>query len=266
MARKDSPKAVEALEGIYQSGVALLVLGGISNLSWRELRDEIKPDVILGANGTCFMIDDLDYHLVVENMHLAAGRASNGDKRYQRMMEILQAKAKTRLVSFLSWDLLDDQSNAISIKRMGELGDDYDDQMSRFSFRKYGDGFLSGPMFLHPGALTSPRIKFRVGTVGTQLLHLAGILGVREIHTIGMDFCFKDSDRHHGYDYPKYQPDRFRTNKMFTDYKGLPTQWDWLQGARWLQSIEWLFERDGLTWIDHSDGLFKAIGLRCASM
>lgn len=259
MVRKDNPAAMEALQGNCKDGVALAVLGGLSSQNWEVLRDEIKPDVVLGANGTCFAIDNLDYHLVVENMHLAAGRARNGDARYQRIMEILQAKAKTRLVSFLSWDLLEDQSNVISIKRMGELGDDYEEQFARFSFRRYGDGFLSGPLFTHFGALTSQRIKFRVGTVGTQLLHLAGILGVREIHTIGFDLCFRDPNRHHWYDYPKYQPDRFRTNKMFMNYNGLETQQDWLQGARWLQSIKWLFERDGLKWVDHSDGLLEKL-------
>ena len=53
----------------------MLVLGGPSGKDWRRLRNEIKPDVILGANGTCFEVPDLDFHLVVENMHMAAGRA-----------------------------------------------------------------------------------------------------------------------------------------------------------------------------------------------
>jgi len=265
MVRKDNPQEVSKLNGVYRGGIALIVLGGISSKDWESVFSMVRPDVILGANGTCFKIDNLDYHLVVENLHMAAGRARKGEERYQRIMEILtyQHRAKTRLVSFLSWDLLEDKSNAISIKRMGELGDDYEEQFDRFSFRRYGDGFLSGPMFLHPGALTSPRIKFRVGSVGTQLLHLAGILGAKEVHTIGFDLCFKDPKRHHFYDYPKYQPDKFRTNKMFTTYNGLPTQWDWLQGARWLRSIEWMFERDGLKWLDHSDGLLGKIGLQC---
>jgi len=35
-----------------------------------------------------------------------------------------------------------------------------------------------------------------------------------------------------------------------------------LHGAIWLQSIEWMFERDRLKWVDHSDGLLQAIGIR----
>jgi len=267
MSRRDDLSEMEMLEGAHYGGRALVVLGGESARGWESLRDAIKPDVILGANGTCFEIDDLDYHVVVENLHMAAGRAARGEERYRKIMQIISPdhNASVRLYSFLNWKppaLVDDRiQNVVQIKRMGELGDDYESQMSRFSFRAYGDGFLAGPLFFYPGALSSPRIKFRVGTVGTQVIHLAGILGCSEVHTVGMDFCNLD----HWYDYPKYQPDRFRTGKMFTEYAGLQTQHDWLQGARWLQSIESLFERDGLRWIDHSHGLFEAMGLFCTS-
>jgi len=264
--RKDEPAGVKVFEGSYYGGRALVVLGGESARDWESLRDEINPDVILGANGTCFEIQDLDFHLVVENMHMAAGQASRGSDRYKRMMEIISPgnTAKVKMISFLNWErgcIVDSRVKAIKIKRMGELGDDYESQIKRFSFRSYGDGFLAGPLFDHPGALSNSRIKFRVGTVGTQVIHLAGILGCAEVHTIGMDFCSLD----HWYNYPKYKPDRFRTQKMFTDFEGLQTQHDWLQGARWLATMEPEFKRAGLQWIDHSHGLFEAMGLFCTS-
>lgn len=264
MNRLDDPQGMKAFKGSYFGGKALLVLGGSSGAGWKALRDEINPDVILGANGTIFEIDDLDFHVVVENLHMAAGRAARGDERYKKIMEILSPShhARVRLVSYLSWDLVDDRApNVVQIRRMGELGDDYESQFERFSFRSYGDGLLAGPLFHMPGALTSDRIKFRVGTVGTQVLHLAGLLGCAEVHTIGFDFCSLD----HWYNYPEYKPDKFRTEKMFTQFAGLQTQHDWLQGARWLQSIEPLFVRDRLQWIDHSHGLFEAMGLFCAT-
>lgn len=263
--RKDDPYGMELYKGAHYGEKALIVLGGSSGAGWKDLRDEIEPDVILGANGTCFEIQNLDYHLVVENMHLAAKYAGRGSQRYQKMMEILDTryKAKVRLISYLSWDLIQDRQNVVKIKRMGELGDDYEEQLQRFSFREYGDGFLAGPIFAQRGALKSERIKFRVGTVGTQLLHVAGILGVKEVHTIGMDFCFRDQKRHHWYSYPTYQPDQFRSAAMFTRYKGIDTQWDWVEGALWLNSIEPLFDKAGLKWIDHSHGLLEAMGLRC---
>ena len=254
--RPDDPNGIECFEGLYYKGKALLVLGGISARGWKELREEIQPDVIMGANGTCFEIDDLDFHLVVENMHMAAGMAKQGNERFQRIMDMFTIKhnAKVRLISYLSWDLIDDRTNAIKIRRLGELGSNYEEQLKTFSFRKYGEGFLAGPLFNHPGALTRPGIKFRVGTVATQLIHMAGILGVAEVHTIGMDFCFKE-DTHHWYKYPPYQPDKFRTNEMFTIYNGIKTQRDWIQGAKWLKSLDF----GDLNWIDHSDGLLERL-------
>lgn len=267
MPRLDDPRAMQLHQDRFHgNGRALIVLGGDSGKNWQALRNEIQPDVILGANGTCFEIDDLDYHLVVENLHMAASRAAKGDARYRRIMEIVSPRntAKVKLISCLNWKgapVIDSRVQAIRIKRVGELGDDYERQFQALSLREYGEGFLAGPIFTHPGALTSTKIQFRVGTVATQLLHLAGILGVKEVHSIGMDFCGYG----HFYTYPTYQPDRFRTDQMFTEHKGLKTQFDWIQGAQWLKSLQWMFERDGLDWHDHSHGLLEAEGLWCAS-
>ena len=106
MQRFDDPRAMQLHQNRYGgNGKALLVLGGNSGKNWTTLRDEIQPDVILGANGTCFEIDDLDYHLVVENLHMAAGRAADGDARYKRIMEIVSPRntAKVKLISYLNW-------------------------------------------------------------------------------------------------------------------------------------------------------------------
>ena len=105
--------------------------------------------------------------------------------------------------------------------------------------------------------------NFVMGEVGKLCMESFGY--PCRVEAIGFDLCFKDANRHHAYEYPKYQPDRFRTDQMFTSYKGFSTQHDWLQGAKWLKSIEPLFERDGLQWIDHSDGLLKVMGLGCAN-
>jgi len=268
MKRLDEPQKMKAFEGRYYGGTALLVLGGSSGSNWEAVRDEVNPDIILGANGTCFEIDNLDFHLVVENLGRAFKRANEGDKRYKRIIEIISPNntARVKLISFLNWknkNIVDSRVKCIKIKRMGELGDRYDEQIKTFSFREYGEGFLAGPMFDHPGALSNERIKFRVGTVATQLLHLAGILGVSEVHSIGWDFCSYD----HWYKYPTYQPDKFRSREMFTEYEGVPTQWDWIKGAEWLKStVEPLMKRDGVKWVDHSDGLLNVMGLECANV
>jgi len=265
MNRQDDPIAMKYLEGSRLDGKALIVLGGSSGKDWEDIKKKINPDVILGANGVCFEVKDLDLHLVTENLHMAAGRAAKGDARCKRIMEIISPAntARVKLISYLNWQgvpIVDSRVQAIKIRRVGELGANYEMQMKSFSLREYGEGLLAGPIFDHPGALTSTKIQFRIGTVATQLLHVAGVLGVREVHSIGMDFC----DYGHWYKYPKYQPDRFRTDSMFTVHNGLRTQFDWIQGAKWLKSLQWLFERDGLEWIDHSGGLLKTEGLWCA--
>jgi len=256
----DDPLGVMKFKDAYFGGRALIVLGGTSAKDWQSLRDRIQPTVILGANGTCFEIDDLDFHVIVENMRVAFGYAARGDEHYRRVASILNYPhhATTRMVSYLSWSLVEDRSNVIAIRRMGERGQGYD--LDHFNFREYGDGFLAGPMLDHPSAMRNQKTKYRVGTVAVQLLHLAGILGCFEVHTIGMDF----SEYVHWYKYPQYQPDHFRSQDMFTEYKGLLTQWDWMQGADWLKTMQPIFERDGLEWHDHSNGLLQAKGLWCA--
>lgn len=266
--RNDDYDGVMNFKDQHKDGIALIVLGGTSGSDWEDLRDNIQPDVILGANGTCFKIHDLDFHLVSENMHMAANRASQGIQRYQEIMGIFTRihQAKTRLISCLSWDLLNgEHENCISIRRWGEADPDgYACQVKNFNVREYGDGYLHGRYVQKQNALKRG-VKFRVGTVAAHLLHHAGILGVREVHTIGFDMCFKDSDSHHWYRYPTYQVDKFRQEAMFTEWDNLKTQHDWLEGAIWLaEEIDPMFRREGLTWYDHSDGLLKAVGMENA--
>lgn len=256
--RFDNPFGVMKHANKYEGGVALIVLGGTSGANWEKLRDEVHPDVILGANGTCFKIDDLDYWVLAENMSYARTMARRGSEREQQFMRLLthEHHAKWRMISHRTWHLLEDTTNCVSIRRLGI------DARSSFSFREYGEGLLHGPMLKVTSALRRG-VRFRVGSVGTQVLHLAGILGVKEIHTIGFDLCFKDDKHHHWYDYPTYQPDRFRTDLMFKTYNGVRTQEDWIEGMMFLSTLEKPMQDVGITWRDHSDGLLKAGGVFC---
>jgi hypothetical protein len=242
----------------YGGGKALIVLGGYSALGWKALKDEIKPDVVLIANGVNSMIQDADYWLCAENMSRALNRAQGGESDGIKFMEMYQRTgAKWRFVSHRSIDRLQDRRNVVAIRRQGyeleEIG-------KWFSFRDYGMGLLSGWLLQHKEA----GVEVYVGTVGAQLLHLAGILGCAEVHTIGYDLMFRGDKKHHAYDYPTYKADKFRTDKFRTEYKGIDTQWAWIETAQWLKEIEYLFDRDGLEWHDHSNGLLKIEGLRCA--
>lgn len=256
--RNDNPDAVMMHSSRYLGGKALVVLGGYSAKDWKHVMEEIKPDVIMGANGVNAMVHGLDYWICAENLSRSHRLAAEGDKDSQKIIDMFHrdAGAKTRLISHWSIDRLEDKSNCISIRRQGYESNEIE---RNFSFRDYGMGFLAGWLLKH----TEAGAPVHVGTVGAQLLHMAGILGCAEVHTIGYDLMFRNSEHHHAYDYPLYKQDRFRTDKYRVEYKGVDTQWTWIETAQWLKSIEYLFERDGLKWTDHSDGLLGIEGLKC---
>lgn len=266
ISRPDDPIAIMKHKDRFYGGKALIVLGGDSGKNWRKLRADLKADVVLGANGTCLEIKDLDYHLIAENMTRAAKLAARGDERQQGFMRIITEPhhAEFRLLSHRSWNLrhlMNESGNCISIRRWQWSGATLPDT---FSFREYGEGFLTGWISRRPDTWRAS-VKVRVGTVAVQLLHLAGILGCFEVHTVGFDLCSKRVEADHWYaDYPRYQADRFRSERMFVTYKGLRTQQFWIETATFLKSIEPFFERDNLEWHDHSDGLLKVMGLKCA--
>lgn len=253
MNRPDDPESVMAHANLYKGGTALIILGGDSARNWRDLKEEIKPDVILGANGVVLEIPDLDVHMCAENMTLTYKRAKLGDLNAQRMMRMVESTtAKVRLLSHRSWGLIEDKTNAICIRRRGW---EMDEMPASYSFREYGEGYHSGWLLKHKHA----GVPVHVGTVGLHLIHHAGILGCSKIHTIGFDLCFRDPDHHHFYEWPPYRQDRFRNQSMFIEYKGFATQWVWVECAANLKMLDPYFKRDGMQWSDHSDGLLSII-------
>lgn len=260
--RGDDPESVAKHAGRYSGGKALVILGGYSSKNWQELREKIKPDVILGANGVNSIVPNLDVWMMMENMTRMNRMSKQGNKDAQAYMYMInrQAGAKTRLVSWHSFNILEDIRNTIRVRRQPyEINQIPKD----FTFREYGLGYLAGGISKHPEAWHE-NVQVNVGTVALQLMHHAGILGVSEIHTVGYDLMFRDEKAHHAYEYPRYQEDKYRTAAQFANYHGVATQWLWIETAIYLKRIEYLFERDGILWRDHSDGLLKLEGLECA--
>ena len=260
--RPDQPERVNAHAGKYAGGVALVVLGGSSGGFWEQVRDAVRPDVILTANGAT-RLPGADYWMLTENMNHCHTRAGQGDKYLEGFLHVLDPEntAENLFISHRSWNLLGtygiDERRCTAIRR-ADPGD-----LSLFNLRAYGLGFLAGPLSEARHAW-KPGVKVRLGTVGAQLLHLAGILGCAEVHTVGFDLLFADPEHHHWYQHPRYETGIFRTPQMFVEYKGAATQAWWVETARWLKEIEWIFERDGLRWVDHSGGLLAIEGLQCA--
>ena len=258
MNRPDDPVAMQQLEGRHAGAKALLILGGYSGRGWSQLRDELQPDIVLGVNGVNQAVPDLDYWLCSENMTRSCHLAKKGDLNSIQMMKMFHTvhdHKTVRLLSHRSWDLVQDKTNAIRIRRA-----QHDPLPADFTFRTYGKGLLKGWSLKHKNA----GVHVCVGTVGLQLLHLGALLGCSELHTIGMDLMFRDGEKgHHFYKYPIYQVDRFRKPEMFVTYKGARTQHVWVESAQYLQTIEPVLARDGVTWIDHSNGLLSLEGLEC---
>jgi len=263
--RPDDPLAVMEHKDRFYGGKALIVLGGPSGKGWEKLAAEIRPDVILTANGATH-ISGAEYWMLSENMSHAWHDGKRGD---QRMMEFIRRinmpnAARFRLVNYKSIRLIKDKTGILPIARQGY---DVEDIPDNFSLRTYDKGYLNGARIRHTEVCKNG-VVFRVGTVGLQLLHHAGILGCFEAHTIGFDLMFKGL-KHHWYDYPAYQDDYVTNNLMFVsrNYEGktVETRWTWVETAEYLKAIEYLFERDELVWRDHSDGLLKYEGLRCAN-
>lgn len=255
--RPDDPISVMKHSNLYKGGTALIVLGGTSGNMWQELYAQVQPDALLGGNGVVLEIDSLDYWMCAENMTLTNNQSVLGNADALRKMGMFQCSTpRWRFLSHRSWNLVCSKQNVVCIRRKGweekEMPHDY-------TFREYGEGFHSGWLLKHAFAGAA----VHVGTVALHLLHLACILGVSEVHTIGLDLCFKDENRHHWYDYPIYEVDRFRKDAMFTDYQGLETQWVWIECAECLQWLDPYFQRDGMIWHDHSEGLLSEMGARC---
>lgn len=264
--RLDDPEGVMAHANRFKGGVALVVLGGLSAEKWVDVCREVNPDVILGANGVNSMIDNLPYWMVSENVGFAerAHIKDPDDKHWADIVAMFHRNhhAGVRLINYKNWLWMGEHDEGcIKIQRWSYRKDnDRNNPIDgSFSFRDYGMGFLSGWRFHDPAAHSDQQ----VGTTGVQLLHMAGILGCSQVHTIGFDLCFKRDDRHHWYDYPVYRPDHFRRQANFVEYGGVKTQKVWVEGAEFLMSLMPYLNRDRLMWADHSDGLLTSMGAEC---
>lgn len=234
----------------YAGKKALVVLGGPSGKNWKS----IDHDVLIGVNGVNGKIKHLDYWLCTENMAYPSNRSLDGEQRYIDIMRMFQKTgAKYRLVNKKSYDFLKNKENVIQIQRCGVEAED----LHLYSFRRYQEGLINGSLLKH---MEGMRGQVRVGTVGLQAIHLAGILGCDEVHTIGFDLFLPD--KHHWYSYPIYEETRFFTPAMFTEYEGLKTLWFWVETAEYMKKAEDVMIRDGLKWVDHSHGLLKKKKLR----
>jgi len=244
----------------YDGGKALIVLGGQSGERWEAVAKRIKPDVVIGVNGVNAHVP-LDYWIIVE------GGTCKNLSTFQDMSPLY------RLVHSFGFEDLRDKTNAIQIMRVSDIDSKTQELEENllsgntripFDIRKYGLGLLGGDLMKHTEALQHDWQRHRCGTVAVQAIHWAGILGVSEIHTIGLDLCFKHGfdGEHHWYPDRQYtEENKFWQKGMFFRYKRLATSWFWFESAEYILKLNRLvLEPAGIKFVDHSRGMIRKLG------
>lgn len=217
----------------YKDGRALIILGGPSAKNWEIVKTLVNPDVVLGANGVKAMVPDLDYWMCIENMNRTARSARKGSPRAKEFMQMFQSETKAvRIVNRKSLELLPNKENVLVVQRRGVFG--LENIPDNFSFREYGEGYIKGPLMDNTTGAIPSDLELPVGTVGLQLLHHAGILGVKEVYTIGFDLRFYEGKDHHAFKYPAYEANNYFSPGNFITFHGIPTMQFWVEGARFL--------------------------------
>jgi hypothetical protein len=246
---------MNAICGSMKGAIALVVLGGPSGESWQNVKGKTGASLIICVNGVNSKIENPDYWICTENMNRAARMAKKGAERYADIMRMYQKTGpKIRLVNWKSYDLLTDKKNVIRIKRDGV---EDTNNPGAFSVLNYGDGLMTGSLYDRKDLCSA---VLRTGTVGLQALHLAALLGAKDIHTVGYDLSFPN-DGHHWYNYPTYEADEYWSENAFVEYNGVKTLDWWVKTAEYLRGVEKLLLDAGVKWADHSNGLLQMMGI-----
>ncbi|HSW65409.1 MAG TPA: hypothetical protein VLH56_19185 [Dissulfurispiraceae bacterium] len=221
----------------------MIILGGPSGINWGRIKRLVQPDFLIGVNGvSCVLGYKLKYYLNVEAW----------DGRYGIPPGFNDSRPTYRLINWKRYRFLTDRHNVIKVRRGGPVfltG-------SPWSIRRYDNGLATGPpMIKHV------KVPTLTGTVAAQALHLAGILGLTAVHTIGLDLCWQNGE-HHWFDYPPITADnRYWYPSMLTEHKGLKTMHWWIESAEYLRTLKAKMLSEGLSWQDHSNGLLQAMGV-----
>lgn len=245
-----SSRVIDRFHGKEDGKTALIILGGTSGADWKKIHKLVKPDILIGTNAVKLMVDRLDYWTCHENMNRNIALSRRGDKEARQHVLAWQLGGfKYGFINHKSYPYFRLKKNTYpTISRIVHDG---------FDFRKYGHGFLRGPALKHTEA---HKTILPVGTAASRALHLAGILGCKSVHTIGLDLCFKSKQNHHWYQFPLYKPNYMRTKEMFIEKNGLQTQWIWVETAEFLVEMKNTFmKKAGLEWTDHSNGYIQTL-------
>jgi len=175
-------------------GKRFLIIGsGTSTKKLIPLKNQIRNmfDIVIGINLTTKEFEDqMDYHLIVEK---------NPQKMYEPMCNGVH-KYRKDLIRILNWKAIQYFPKDIPIYKTNRHRFDGKADIRRYEHNGH-EGLLIGP----------PDSKgLSAGTSSMCALHLACIMGAKEVYLIGADLMFKDEYDHF---YPDHSYRKSTTQK-----------------------------------------------------
>lgn len=249
------------------NSVVLLIGGGISGRRWKRLRRKIKPDYIIGINGVIGVIPDvLDVWVCCDNRahKMPWFNTPTSALRFisaKIVRHAINPRRAIPIIQNIDWFNLDNADIRLIEKPHGQ----YDIEplntgalsirvpRNTNTFSVKHSGLTAGLIITKRG--NAGKLKPRsVGTTMLQALHVCGILGCAQVHTIGFDLCVRNKT--HWYE----SPSEAWHDSMYLNHYGCATTWLWLETAALWEALRPLWAMQHLDWFDHSDGLLQARG------
>jgi len=230
------------------AGKSVLIIGtGPSTSGVIKYKEKLKTrfDVLIGLNfATNDFEDVLDYHVVLEK---------NPAKTYTEMRK-LKEKFRKDLPRILNWKTLDKFPKDLNIFKATRSRFGLKPDITKYKYNG-SEGLLIGPP--DPMGLSA-------GTVMLNGIHLACIMGFRNIYLVGADLVFKDQHDHYYPDNNFYRKSKSkRANRspiVKVQCKGseLETTEFFAYSARYIdEMIEKQCVPKGIRVYDFSDGLLN---------
>lgn len=234
----------------------LIVGGGPSGKSWRDLYNSIQADYIIGVNGVSSIVHP-NYALVVEN-------------HAHTMAWWTKLEADEYVVSVNNLRFLDKPyENKWMCRRKINPGLDmiHDGYLYKWKASYAWDcrkpdneyDLLCGCYWTDRGQPDGIVRRRDIGTILSQAMHFASILGATEIHTIGFDLAFTNTSTHwypeRNYDKNAGVSEKTWHPNMYTNFEGLETTHWMLESACFMHLISPLLP----TWYEYSKGLMSKV-------
>lgn len=231
---------------------ALIISNGHSTREILDKKNLIRKkfDVIIAVNRGFEHFDDIiDFHIVAEKTS-----KSSDNTVYENLSSGDYRTDVPRLINWKGIELYPEKYNRYKITRCN-----FKSQPDITNYTHNGEeGLLVGPL---------GRQNFSLGSVTLCAMHFCGILGIKSIHLIGADMCFKDNFDHFYNDTvyrnrPKYVKEKnaHKIVKVELHGKTYDTTDYFKESAHYIEKLVMTdFTKNNIDVFDCSDGLMQNI-------